>query len=102
MIDIGTVEAVTVVKFRSGLSDDEATRRYQERLPEFRGVPGLVQKIYVRDESTGEWGGIYLWDSKESAQRCMASDLRKSIPAAYEVEGTPRIDNLSVADFLRS
>ena len=102
MIDIGTVKAVTVVKFRSRLSDEEATRRYGARLPEFRGVPGLVQKIYVRDESTGEWGGIYLWDSQESAERYMASDLRKSIPAAYEVDGTPRIDNLSVVEFLRS
>jgi len=41
-------------------------RRYKERMPQFRELPGLVQKYYSYDEATGEWAGIYLWDSEES------------------------------------
>ena len=101
MVDTSTVKLATVVRFRWLLPKDEVTRRYQKRFLEFRQLPGLVQKFYVYDESTEEWGGIYQGDSKESAQQYLASDLRKSIPAAYEVDGTPRVDMLSVIEFLR-
>ena len=54
---------------KSDLSREELERRYRERLPQFRQVAGLIQKYYSYDESTGEWAGIYLWDSEESLAR---------------------------------
>lgn len=101
MIDTSRVKAMTVVKFKSRLSEDELKKRYPERMPDFREVPGLVQKFYVYDEPAGEWGGIYLWDSEASARSYMASDLRKTIGSFYEVDGPPRVDALSVLDVLR-
>jgi hypothetical protein len=56
MVDTTAVTFVTVVRFRSLLPRDEVTHRYRQRLPEFQQVPGLVQKFYVYDESTEEWG----------------------------------------------
>lgn len=102
MVDTSNAKIIVVVKFRSPLSADELKRRYQERMPEFRKQPGLIQKYYVREESSGEWAGIYLWDSKESVERYLASDLRKSIASAYEVEGAPRIETFSLLEPLRS
>lgn len=87
---------------KSDLSRDEATQRYKERMPEFREVPGLVQKYYSYDESTGEWAGIYLWDSEESLAAYLESDLRKSIPSAYELTEPPRIDRFPIVDVLRT
>lgn len=94
-------KVVSIVKFKSCLPDDELTRRYKERLPEFRKLPDLLQKLYFRDESTGEWGGLYLWDSPESLQNYLDSDLRKSIATAYDVERAPRVERLSVLEPLR-
>ena len=91
MGDVTTAKVMMVVKFRSRLSADEIERRYKARIPEFRQVSGLVQKYYIYDESSGEWGGIYLWDSEESVERYLASDLRKSIPSTYEVEEMSQI-----------
>lgn len=102
MAETTTVKVVAVVKFRSRLPPEEAKRRYRERMPEFRQLPGLVQKYYCYDDSTAEWAGIYLWDSHESAEEYLASDLRRSIPAAYEIDGAPRVETLSVMDTLRS
>jgi len=65
---------------KSKLSHDELERRYKERMPQFRDVPGLLQKYYSYDSSTEEWAGIYLWESEESAAAYLESDLRKSIP----------------------
>ena len=89
------------VRFRSRLLPDELTRRYEERMPEFRRLPGLIQKYYVHDEATGEWGGIYLWESEQAMQGYLASDLRQSIAAVYEVEGAPRVETLRIVDRLR-
>jgi heme-degrading monooxygenase HmoA len=86
---------------KSKLPRDEFERRYKERMPQFRGVPGLVQKYYSYDESTGEWAGIYLWDSEESLTAYLESDLRKTIASAYELTDPPRIERFPLVDVLR-
>jgi heme-degrading monooxygenase HmoA len=90
-----------IVRFKSSLSADELKRRYKERLPKFRALPGLLQKHYLHDPVSGEWAGLYLWDSQESLDEFMASDLRKTIPETYQFAGTPRIETLNVIDTLR-
>jgi heme-degrading monooxygenase HmoA len=101
MADTKAAKVVLLVKFKSRLSVDEARRRYVERMPRFRELPGLLQKFYFYDEQTKEYGGVYVWDSEESVQTYLESDLRKSIATAYEIEGTPRVERLSVTDILR-
>ena len=85
---------------KSNLPREEMERRYKERLPQFREVPGLIQKYYSYDEATSEWAGIYLWASEEALADFLASDLRKSIPAAYELTGPPRIERFAIVDRL--
>ena len=94
-------KVVVTVKFESRFSDDEIRRRYPERMPEFRQLPGLLQKYYLREEKTGAWSGIYFWDSMESVQAYLQSDLKKSIPVAYGVIGEPRVEVFALEDTLR-
>jgi len=86
---------------KSALSREEMHRRYKQRLPQFRSVEGLIQKYYSYDESTGEWAGIYLWDSEESLSKYLDSDLRKTISTAYELTEPPRIERFPIVDVLR-
>ena len=101
MVETNSAKVVILVRFRSRLSAHEIKHRYPARMSEFRAVPGLIQKYYIYDESVNEWGGIYVWDSEESAQAYLESDLRKTIAATYEVEGRPRVERLEVFDVLR-
>jgi len=87
---------------KSVLSREEMERRYKARLPQFRDVAGLIQKYYSYDESTGEWAGIYLWDSEEALARYLESDLRRSIQAAYELTEPPRAERFPIVDVLRA
>jgi hypothetical protein len=92
---------LVTVKFKTSLTPEELEKRYKERLPEFRALPGLIQKYYLYDHSTDEWGGVYLWDSQASLDKYMGSDLRKSIPDVYQIVDAPRIETSTVIDTLR-
>lgn len=89
-------------ELKSELPHDEFERRYKERLPRFREVPGLVQKYYAYDDSTKEWAGIYLWDSNDALEAFLESDLRKTIASAYQLQEPPRIERYPIVDVLRT
>jgi heme-degrading monooxygenase HmoA len=95
------VKLVLLVRFKSGLPLDEVVAVANSRADEFRALPGLTQKYYVQDKATGEYGGLYLWDSEESFDEYRKSELRATIARAYQVEGEPRIDVLDVLMPLR-
>jgi heme-degrading monooxygenase HmoA len=93
---------VQFVKFPSGLSEEQVRQTMEERAPQFRALPGLLQKYYGRERETGEFCGIYLWDSEESLAEFRASELAHTIPAAYQVTRQPRIELFDVLFPLRS
>jgi len=84
--------AVLFVRVTSNLDPEELERRMLERLPRFQSVPGLVQKVYARDESTGSVCGIYFFESQEALAAFRSSELAKTIASAYEaVEVRPEV-----------
>jgi hypothetical protein len=78
------MRAVLFVRISSRLDRDEIERRLLERRPRFLDVPGLVQKIYGRDEATGDVCGVYFFESREALEAFRESELAKTIPTAYE------------------
>jgi len=77
--------AILFVRAKSQLSETELEHRLLERRPRFLDVPGLVQKIYGRDEATGEVCGIYFFESQAALEAFSKTELAKTIPTAYEV-----------------
>lgn len=77
------VEAVLLVKFKSTYNPVELKSICQEDLKIFRNVPGLVQKYYLTEESTGAISGVYLFESKNARTAFWNSDLAGNIPARY-------------------
>lgn len=76
--------AVLFVRVKTDLAPAEMDRRLVERRPRFREVPGLVQKIYGRDESAGCVCGIYFFESREALLAFRETELAKTIASAYE------------------
>jgi heme-degrading monooxygenase HmoA len=81
---------IFLILFKSGLSEEEVLRNFRERAHKYREVRGLLQKYYLHDESSGEWGGIYIFDSKENLEAFGNSDLAKSIGTAQKVLEPPK------------
>jgi hypothetical protein len=84
--------AILYVRVKSGLDRAELERRVLERRPRFLEVPGLIQKIYGEDESTGEMCGIYFFEDRAALDAFRKSELAKTIASAYEaIEVRPEI-----------
>jgi hypothetical protein len=78
--------AILFVRVKSQLDEKELERRMLERRPRFQEVPGLVQKIYGKDEATGDMCGIYFFESQAALDAFRETELAQTIPTAYEAK----------------
>jgi heme-degrading monooxygenase HmoA len=78
---------VSIVKFRSTLPDEAVVAMFDERADRYLELPGLVEKLYLRFRDTGEFGAVYVWETEEALNRFRKSDLARTIPQAYAIEG---------------
>ena len=97
----GEYMIIQTVKFNSTLSEAEIQQVMEERAPQFRALPGLLQKYYLRDIQTGEVGAVYIWDSEESFRMYRQSDLAQTIASAYKAVGRPRVEIFETVMTLR-
>lgn len=93
---------VSIVRFRSKLSADDVQSTFDERADSYRRVPGLVEKIYLRFRDSDEFGAVYVWESEDALDRFRESELARSIPDAYLVDGAPRVELADVALVVRA
>jgi Putative mono-oxygenase ydhR len=84
------VSVILFVRIKSEIDPAEFGRRLLERRPQFREIPGLVQKIYGRNSTTGDVCGIYFFDSADALAAFRETELAKSIPDAYEATDVRR------------
>jgi hypothetical protein len=84
------MSVVLFVRVGSDVEPKELERRVMERRPSFLEVPGLIQKIYGRDPESGDWCGIYFFESREALAAFRETELAKSIPEAYEATDVRR------------
>ncbi len=85
---------IQIVKFKSALSEAEIRQVMEDRAPQFRALPGLLQKYYMRETQTGEVGAVYIWDSEESVRAYRQSDLARTTASAYKAVEQPRIEHI--------
>ena len=91
-----------IIKLKSNLPEEELLIKAKEREPQFKAIPGLLQKYYVKIGESGQYGGIYIWESQEALNAYRESDLAKSIPEAYEIVEAPSIEIMDIIFQLRN
>ena len=89
---MNTPALLLLVRFKSALSLEEVMRVMEKRAPEFRALKGLQQKYYLQDGASGEYAGLYLWESQDTFNAYRDSELRATIAEAYQAEGQPRVE----------
>jgi heme-degrading monooxygenase HmoA len=92
---------IQIIRLKTSLKEEEVLKIAKERSPQFKAIPGLVQKYYVRAAPPHHFAGVYIWDSMESIQAYRESELAASIPQAYKLLEAPEIELLDVMFELR-
>jgi hypothetical protein len=59
----------------------------------FAAVPGLISKKWLANEDTNTYGGVYLWQDKQSMLNYQASELYSSLGS------NPAFINITATDF---
>jgi hypothetical protein len=68
-----------------GTSLEDARKLYEQNLATYENAPGLITKYYVF--GGGKGGGIYLWESREAAERFYTPEWREMIARKYKGAG---------------
>ena len=63
------------------LSDSDYRQACDGFAPAFAEVPGLISKVWLADEATNTYGGIYTWADRAAMVAFASSDLFKAIAA---------------------
>lgn len=93
-----SAEAILSVKFKSTLDPVSLMEACEGELEAFKNVPGLLQKYYISEESTGALSGFYIFENTNARTAFMESKLAKNIPSRYGViQNTLRVEQYEMA-----
>jgi hypothetical protein len=76
---------IAIVSFRlpQPQSLDQATATFQATAPKYLGMPGLLRKNYFLTEDGTRAGGIYLWESRQAAERVYTPEWKAFVKGKY-------------------
>jgi len=78
------ITAIVRFPLKSGTTLADAAKLFEGSAPKYRHLAGLIRKYYIFDGADG--GGVYLWESRASAERVYTADWRKMIAERYGAE----------------
>ena len=80
------ITALVQFKLKSPVSIPEAQELFMGSAPKYQGLDGLIRKYYLLSEDGSTAGGVYLWESREDADKLFTDDWRDFIFDKYGVE----------------
>ena len=85
---------IQVVTFTLDGIDDAAYQAHAEQAaPAFAALPGLRAKIWLDNQQTSTYGGIYAWDSRAAMRAYQGGEIFQGMQA------NPHMINVAVTDF---
>src|SRR5208283_2641564 len=83
------ITAIVQFALPSPISLEEAARRFQSSAPNYKNLPGLIRKYYLRSEDGSRTVGVYLWESRQAAEAVYTGEWRARVQQLYG--STPEI-----------
>lgn len=74
-----------IVEFKlpQPISNLQARETFLSTAPKYQGVPGLIRKYYFLVPDGTNAGGIYLWQSREDADRMYTEEWKSFVHGKY-------------------
>ncbi len=80
------ITALVQFKLPKPVTSAEAQKIFLGTAPKYRDVKGLIRKYYLLSENGSTAGGVYLWESREEAERLYNDEWKKYIVEKYGTE----------------
>ena len=77
------ITALVQIKLPEPMTKEKAQDVFAGTAPKYREVKGLIRKYYLLSEDRATTGGVYLWKSREAAERLYTDDWKTFIMQKY-------------------
>jgi hypothetical protein len=77
------ITAIAQFKLPQPVTPDKAREIFSSTAPRYREVEGLIRKYYLLSEDGGTAGGVYLWRSREDAERLYTEEWKRLVVEKY-------------------
>lgn len=85
---------IQVVNFNlKNMSDEEFRKMCDGLAPNFASIPGLISKVWLADEATNTYGGVYTFRDRGSYEAYTRSELFQAVGKH------PNFTNITSKDF---
>jgi len=85
---------ILVITFKlDGIDDAAYQARAEQDAPEFAALPGLRSKIWLANQETNTYGGIYAWDDVAAMRAYQGGEIVRGLQA------NPHLIDVTVRDF---
>ena len=84
---------VQIINFQlKDVSEADFRAHCDEVAPAFAELPGLISKVWLANQSTNTYGGVYTWASREAMEEYAKSDLFRAVATNPNLAGITSID----------
>lgn len=81
-------KVMAIVSFRLPQQQtlEQATATFQSTAPKYLNLPGLLRKNYFLTEDGMRAGGVYVWESRQAAERMYTPEWKAFVRGKYGSE----------------
>ena len=77
------ITALVQFKLPQPVTREKAREIFLSTAPRYLDTQGLIRKYYVLSQDGGTAGGVYLWKSREDAERLYTEDWKNFVREKY-------------------
>ena len=77
------ITAIVQFKLSEPIGREKAKAVFSSTAPKYRNIQGLIRKYYLLSPDGGTAGGVYLWRSREDAEKLYTQEWKKFIQDKY-------------------
>jgi hypothetical protein len=80
------ITVIVEFKLPQPISTNQARDIFLSTAPKYQGIPGLIRKYYFLTPDGIKAGGVYLWQSREDADRVYTDEWKAFVRGKYGSE----------------
>ena len=80
------ITVIAEFKLPQPMTVDQARETFLSTAPKYQGMAGLIRQYYFLSEDGLKAGGIYLWQSREDADRLYTAGRKAFVRGKYGTE----------------